>query len=87
MNVSPAAGKPPLPVDDDLAVPDGDPDEGRLGIDSSTPDTRALGGSRQDDTSDNQLIARWRNRARSPMSMPVVAATCSMGVLIRSSGE
>lgn len=29
----------------------------------------------QAETSDNQLIARWRSRARSPMSMPVVVAT------------
>jgi hypothetical protein len=41
----------------------------------------------QDDTSDNQLIARWRSRARSPMSIPVVVAIDSMGVLMRSSGE
>ena len=41
----------------------------------------------QDDTSDNQLIARWRSRARSPMSIPVVVAIASIGVLIRSSGE
>jgi len=45
-------------------------------------------GSVQDDTSDNQLIARWRSRARSPMSIPgVVVAIDSIGVLIRSSGE
>ena len=30
---------------------------------------------RQDETSDSQLIARWRSRARSPMSMPVAVAT------------
>jgi hypothetical protein len=41
----------------------------------------------QDETSDNQLIARWRSRARSPMSMPVVVAICSIGVLMRSSTE
>lgn len=41
----------------------------------------------QDDTSDNQLIARWRSRARSPMSIPVVVAMASIGVLMRSSGE
>ena len=41
----------------------------------------------QADTSDSQLIARWRSRARSPMSMPVVVAICSIGVLMRSSTE
>jgi len=41
----------------------------------------------QDDTSDNQLIARCRRRARSPMSIPVVVAIDSIGVLMRSSGE
>lgn len=88
MDVGTTPGPAPLPVDDDLpARICCDPDEGGLGIDGATPDTRALRDPRQDDTSDNQLIARWRNRARSPMSMPVVAATCSIGVLIRSSGE
>ena len=41
----------------------------------------------QDETSESQLIARWRSRARSPMSIPVVVAICSIGVLMRSSGE
>ena len=41
----------------------------------------------QDETSDSQLIARWRSRARSPMSMPVVVAMVSIGVLMRSSIE
>jgi hypothetical protein len=41
----------------------------------------------QDDTSESQLIARWRSRARSPMSIPVVVAIASIGVLMRSSGE
>jgi hypothetical protein len=78
------------------------PDEHALRFDGSTPRTRAVrnmtsrlrlmpvpgfDGARQDDTSDSQLIARWRSRARSPMSMPVVVAICSIGVLMRSSGE
>ncbi len=42
---------------------------------------------RQDDTSESQLIAFCRRRARSPMSMPVVVAIDSIGVLMRSSGE
>jgi len=51
-------------------------------------DTRSRGGlGAQEETSDSQLIARWRSRARSPMSMPVVVAIASIGVLIRSSGE
>ncbi len=48
---------------------------------------RALWNVTQDETSDSQLIARCRSRARSPMSMPVVVAIDSIGVLIRSSGE
>ena len=33
------------------------------------------GSAHYDETSESQLIARWRSRARSPMSMPVAVAT------------
>ena len=71
------------------------------GTEEGNPHERVLSGDRpatgaralryvpapQDDTSESQLIARCRSRARSPMSMPVVVAMCSIGVLMRSSGE
>jgi hypothetical protein len=51
----------------------------RLGIDGSTSGAGALRDMpcpmAQDETSDSQLIARWRSRARSPMSIPVAVAT------------
>ena len=55
---------------------------------ATAPRTGPLGDvATQEDTSDSQLIARWRSLARSVMSMPVVVATCSIGVRMRSSGE
>lgn len=68
-----------------------DSDEGRLAVDRPTPGAGALRDMAcpmaQDETSESQLIARWRSRARSPMSIPVAVAMCSIGVLMRSSGE
>jgi len=78
----------PGPVDHQAGAVEGDPDQ--LPLRRRHPATGA-GAHRymgiQDDTSDSQLIARWRSRARSPMSIPVVVAIASIGVLIRSSGE
>ena len=61
-----------------------------LGLDRPTSHAgslRDMSSIRQEETSDSQLMARWRKRAKSPMSMPVVVAICSIGVLMRSSGE
>jgi len=50
--------------------------ERRLRFDRAATRTRAKGDvGHYDETSESQLIARWRSRARSPMSMPVAVAT------------
>lgn len=75
-------------VDDQTRAIEREPNELALG--SGLPATSAGAHGNviaQDDTSESQLIARWRNLARSPMSMPVEVAIDSIGVLMRSSGE
>ena len=60
---------------DELVRGERQPQERSLRNHLATTDARAHGDVHYDDTSDSQLIARWRSRARSPMSMPVVVAT------------
>jgi len=64
-----------LAVDDHARADRGDPRERVLRGHLATADAGSLRRVTQDETSDNQLIARWRSRARSPMSMPVAVAT------------
>ena len=78
------------PADDQVRSHKADAHEVALRLDGATPRARAerdMSSFTQDETSDSQLMARCRKRARSPMSMPVVVAICSIGVLMRSSGE
>ena len=62
-------------VDHELAPEHDDANERTARVDRAAAHTRSLRGSLQDDTSDSQLIARCRSRARSPMSIPVAVAT------------
>lgn len=94
MDIGPATGEAPATLTElatihDQAGPiEGQPHElmlGRCGPAACAGSHRYT--RSQDDTSESQLMARWRSRARSPMSIPVVVAIASIGVLMRSSGE
>ena len=58
-----------------LAAEGNDAHERTARVDDAATHAGALRDARQDETSDSQLIARCRSRARSPMSMPVALAT------------
>ena len=63
-------------ADDELVACQDHAHEPRLRFDRAAARTRAQRGmAHYDETSESQLIARWRSRARSPMSMPVAVAT------------
>jgi hypothetical protein len=75
-------------IDDQARAIEGEPHQVALRRSGPAPSAGAHRYTRnQDDTSESQLMARWRSRARSPMSIPVVVAIASIGVLMRSSGE
>lgn len=75
--------RPPAraPAGDELVASEVHACEPRLRFDRAAARTGAKGPCgasivrHYDETSESQLIARWRSRARSPMSMPVAVAT------------
>ena len=88
MDIGPAAREPSGHIDRKMRAVEREPHQLALRRDGPAPGAGAHGYTRnQDDASESQLIARWRSRARSPMSMPVAVAIASIGVLMRSSGE
>ena len=82
-------GPPPgYPSDHQVRADKTQPYEQALGLDHPTADAGTkrdmppgrlrpgfFGACLQEETSESQLIARWRSRARSPMSIPVAVAT------------
>lgn len=62
-------------IDDQLVADQRQAHELCLRYDRATARARATRDSHYDETSESHEIARWRSRARSPMSMPVAVAT------------
>lgn len=64
----------PLPRNQ-LVADEGQACECRLRFDRAATRTCSERDSHYEETSESHEIARWRSRARSPMSMPVAVAT------------